>query len=91
MHLLDWNSREMYARMLADDDPMREQIGEVCSILCDNKQAKAALKKRRAQAKKKEEGKRAAKSRRQYLLQAAQAGKEEQGVVSGRVSSNADI
>ena len=50
LHELDWNSREMYARMLSDHDPVHEQIKEVCSVLCDDK--KAALKKRRAQAKK---------------------------------------
>ena len=50
LHELDWNSREMYARMLSDHDPVHEQIKEVCSVLCDDKEA--ALKKRRAQAKK---------------------------------------
>lgn len=74
---LDWNSREMYARMLADHESMHEQIGEVCSILCDSKQAKAALKKRRAQAKKKKENPRrkAAGSTYSKLLKKAKKSK----------------
>ena len=58
LHELDWNSREMYARMLSDHEPVHEQIGEVCSILCDKGEAaKKALKRKRKQVKKKKKEK----------------------------------
>ena len=61
---LDWNSREMYARMLSDHEPLSDQIGEFCSILCDTgKAAKKALKNRKKKAAKKKKAKKVQEQR----------------------------
>lgn len=61
---LDWNSREMYARMLSDHEPLADQIGEFCSILCDTgKAAKKALKNRKKKAAKKKKAKKVQEQR----------------------------